>query len=224
MALASAAALAILLGACSPKADGPPPATPTTTTTPATSTTALDVPALSFTGPPTQVALGDGWSAGPCEGDAPLLCVTERGKPAGLVEMAVFPVESFQLPGFRQAIEAGDEQRALRIIAADFVTTFEADRKDGCGTDYELEASRVEDAMVLGKPGLRYGYVARRTSAGDVLERQVNHAVIDGDDVVFVNASGYSSDGCVPPEGEFTPADLERFTPYLRALVAVATR
>jgi hypothetical protein len=188
-----------------------------------TSTSIVNGPSVSFTDVAAPaVDLGGGWSAKHCEGEAPIICVSRDGEAAGLVELATFPVDSFDLPGFQDAVADGDVEEALTILAADFVSVFEVDRTDACGTDYELEGTTPEPATVLGRAGMRYGYVG--TDGGRLVERQVNHGTIIGDEVVLVNASAYAPDGCVPPEGEFDPDTLDDFTPRLRALVAAATR
>ncbi|HVM08557.1 MAG TPA: hypothetical protein VM345_08850 [Acidimicrobiales bacterium] len=190
-----------------------------------TSTSVLRVPSISFseTAAP-MVDLGDGWEVGHCEGEAPIICVSRNGEHAGIIELSPFPVSSFHtLAGFRAAIERGDEEAALQLVVDDFLPTLQADRKDGCGADYVLDASPTSDATVLGRPGVRYGYVARK-GKGPVVERQISHATIIGDEVLLVNAAGYADDGCVPREGEFTPEQLNEFDRYLPGLVAVATR
>lgn len=219
--LVVAAVVVLGVGACSDRGDdggGDAADAPATT-----STSALSAPSVSFTDVTApSVDLGDGWSAKHCEGDAPVICVFRNGEAAGLVELATFPVDSFDLPGFQDAVADDDVEEALTILAADFVSVFEVDRTDACGTDYELEGTTPEPATVLGRAGMRYGYVG--TDGGRLVERQVNHGTIIGDEVVLVNASAYAPDGCVPPEGEFDPDTLEEFTPRLRALVAAATR
>lgn len=197
--------------------------TSTTEARPTTSTSVLEVPSVSFSDPAAPaVDLGDGWTAKHCEGDAPLICIARDGEAVGAIELATFPVDSFELPGFQDAVADGDVEEAITILAADFVSVFEVDRTDACGTDYELESTTPEPATVLGRAGVRYGYVG--TDGGRVVERQVNHGTIIGDEVVLANAPGYAADGCVPPEGEFDPETLDEFTPRLRALVAAATR
>ena len=207
-------------------ADEPETAEPATTTTARSSpsTTAPATAGLSFSddterGP---VDLGDGWSAARCEGDAPIFCVTRAGTTVGKVELAVFPVDSIELDGFADAVEEGDVEEAMTIVADDFVRALEADRKDGCGSDYELEPDHPEPATVLGKAGLRYGYTG--TKGGETVERQVGHGLIDGDDVVLVNTPAYAPGGCVPPEGEFDLNTLEEFLPRLGGLIAASTR
>jgi hypothetical protein len=191
-------------------------------TTTSTTTTLLRVPAVSFTedGPP--VDLGDGWSVIGCEGDAPLICVDRDGARVGVIELATFPVESFALPGFREAAARGDVDAAMRILADDFITTFERDRREGCGDAYRIEAEEPETSTVLGQAGLRYGYVARQDGA--IVERQLNHGTIVGSEVVLANAPAYAAGGCVPREGEFEPSVLDEFEPYLRALIVTASR
>lgn len=217
----------VVLGACSDSGNsGGDNADGTTSTTEArttTSTSVLNVPSVSFSDSAAPaVDLGGGWTAKHCEGDAPIICISRDGEPVGLVELATFPVDSFDLPGFQEAVADDDVEEALTILAADFVSVFEVDRTDACGTDYELEGTTPEPATVLGREGMRYGYTG--TDGGRLVERQANHGTIVGDEVVLVNASAYSPDGCVPPEGEFDPETLDEFTPRLRALVAAATR
>ena len=195
----------------------------TTTSAPAaTSTTAPSVPSLSFSDNAARAELGDGWLVESCEGDAPRLCVSRNGAHAGVVELNVFPVDSFTLPGFQDAVRAGDTLRALDILGNDFVSSFEKDRVEGCGEGFEVEPTVAELATVFGEDGWRFGYVLKR--GRDIVERQVGHSLIDGNNLVLVQAPAFAPDGCVAPEREFEPGALAEFMPYLHALVATATR
>lgn len=219
--------LATVLAACadgSAGSDGDEEGVAASTTRPQPVETTIPVPSVAFRNDVPPVDLGDGWTVQSCEGDAPLLCVSRNGSPAGIIELAVFPVSSFAIGGFQDAVAEGDDRKALGFLATDFVRTFRADRSEACGVDYEIEPTPTEDATVLGQPGIRYGYRAERNGA--LVEIQANHGTIVEGDVVLVNAPAYAAgpEGCVPPEGEFSPEGLDDFLPRLRALVATAER
>jgi len=186
----------LALIACSPAPAGP-------TTVPATT-------GIAWGDPTAIVEPQPGWTAHACEGDAPLICVTGPGDETGLVEVIRFP-----------GTAGADEEASLLILADDFVASIRADRLAGCGDDYQVEALGTSDAVVSGASGLRFGFIGR-TGDGAVSERNVQHAVMEGDDVVIITAAAYAAGGCPGRDDQpsFEPEALESFDRGLSALVA----
>lgn len=180
----------------------------TTTTTASPSTTAAQVAGIVWGDPTAIVEPMDGWTAGACMGDAPLICITGPSGETGLVELLRFPLGANNLDG----------------LAADFVASIAADRAQGCGADYDVEPIAASPAVVAHRPGLRFGFVGR-TGNGAISERNVQHAFVEGDEVVLLTAAAYAEDGCPGRDDldSFEPAALEAFDPGLSALVAELT-
>ena len=63
----------------------PAPAVRTPTTSPARAVAPVDWDE------PRAAALRDGWSLGPCQGDAPLVCFSYAGEERGVAEVTTFP-------------------------------------------------------------------------------------------------------------------------------------
>jgi hypothetical protein len=148
-----------------------------------------------------------------CEGDAPLICVEGPDGEVGLIEVGRFPSPS-------NAPE-GDAEAELRALAADFVASISEDRAVGCGADYEVEPLEPRIAVVAGRNGLRFGFLGL-SGDGSHSERNIQHAVFDGADVVVITAASYAESGC-PGRDDldwFQPDALERFDRGLSALVA----
>lgn len=163
------------------------------------------VPGLILGDPSSEVEPLPGWSARNCEGTAPLICVTGPGGEVGLVELLRF----------------SSSHDSLEALASDFVASIASDRAEGCGPDYEVEPIPPTEADVAGERGLRFGFVGL-TGEGVVSERNIQHAFIDGADVVVLAAAAYAAGGC-PGRDElpsFEPDALEAFDPGLSELVA----
>ena len=187
-----------------PKADGPAaPSTTTTAAEPAAEQLAVDWEARTVT----PATVGP-WTIRFCEGEAPLICLHRDGEVAGAIEVNTFPRDSFADPD-------------LADIAAASVRTFQADRKEGCGTDYLVRADPVAPATVLGDPdGLRYGWTA--TKEGRVVERTRTYAATKDDTIVLLVAGALDADGggCIPRMHEFTVEGLAAAEPTLDRLAS----
>jgi hypothetical protein len=212
----------LLLAACRPASEpqddpeaGPPAPT-------ATVPGGAPVPTIAWDDLPGAAGLGDGWQARRCEGDAPLLCIRRGGTDMGSVELAGFPVDSFTLPGFREANARGDDLAALRAAVEDYYATFRQDRAATCGTAYLVRTLPPEEAVVAGGPGLRYGFEG--VSGGTVVERHLSWSALRSGRLWVQTAAAVAEGACISREGaEWQPERLSEFAPVLARVVA-ATR
>ncbi len=155
-----------------------------------------------------------GWLLAGCEGAAPLYCVSERGTPVGLVELASFPLDSFE------SLRGLDRFGALARLAADADRSTREDRENGCAPGSTYQSIPVRTLTVAGQPGVRFGFTVT-SPQGASAERSVTYATIVGEDVVLTVAAAFGEGSCVSAEGtQFDPDTLERFEPVLDRLVS----
>lgn len=218
-AAAALVALSLMAGACGDATAAPsaPPAAPPT----ASSTVAPERPDgapvevfVDWLDRPERIDLGDGWAIGACEGDAPLLCVTDDGEHAGIVEFMAFPAAPGRYPD-DPATEA-----QLLAEADEFLQVMRDDRATTCA-DHEFVAADVATTSFGGGPGVRYGFELL-DPAGRVVEQVVGHLAIREHGLVVMTANAMVDDGCImdPEFPGFEPADLARFAPHLGAIAA----
>jgi hypothetical protein len=220
----------LLASACSssPSAGGKPSpsvspsSSPSASPSPSPSPSAPAAPAgpvVDWAAIPASVDLGGGWSVGACGGTGPFLCVRKAGKNVGVVELSKFPVGSFTIPGFREAVARGDTTGALSLLANDLYGSVRNDRATICGRGYSLDAVPPKAATVSGGPGIRYGFTGR--NKGRIVESQESYSTLREGMVVIQSASGFAPDGCMVAEaGELTPDQLSEFAPLLERLAA----
>lgn len=155
-----------------------------------------------------QLTLDNGWVVIPCDGDAPMICVADGDQHLGFVELGSYSFDD----------ASPDHIAALQLHADDFLATMRSDRAAGC-PDLTFEAFGPEEAVVDNRPGLRAGF--QLTDAdGTEVERHVLYWVVRDNVQWSITASGYATDGCMEPIGEFAPADLAVFEPALGNIVA----
>lgn len=222
-ALGAMCALAIVLSACSDAATDTSPTSTTsgvTTTDVPPSTEAPDAPpsgdgaVIDWSDPSKVADFGDGWSIGKCTGDAPLLCAEHNGQQVGLVEAAVWPIDS--LPALDPDADADAN---LAAHAAAFYETFVADRAEGCGEDYVVDTHEVETMVLGGVPGVSFGFTGTWAD-GTASELILQYAVIDGDRVLSMTANGHAEGGCLgPDEFSWDPAALAEFRAHLEEVL-----
>jgi hypothetical protein len=168
---------------------------------------------------PQNADLGNGWSVGACGGTGPFMCVRQGGRNVGVIELSTFPVESFTIPAFREAIGRGDTTAALTALANDLYRSVRQDRGTICGKGYTLDALPPKAATVSGGPGLHYGFTGRNDGA--VVESQESYSTLRDGRVVIQSASAFATTGCMVAEaGELTPDQLTEFAPFFERLVA----
>lgn len=207
--LVLALVLVISVGACSSDGGVGDPATTTSAAGEASEPITID---WDVDG--SGVDLTDGWSLHDAEGDGPFLEVRRDSEVAGLLETTSFPVDSIEtLRG-----GAGDDaarRASLRAYAEDFVSTFRADRAEGCGADYRYDPAPIEVFGGPDGPLVGYGFTGRLAD-GSPSEGIAAIAGIHDDQLVLVTATASDEGGCLPAEGTvFTTAALDDFRPLL---------
>jgi hypothetical protein len=165
------------------------------------------------------VELPGGWSLHDAEGDGPFLDVRRDGELVGLVETTSFPVESIETLRGGAGDDAG-KRASLRAYAEDFVSTFRADRAEGCGAGYRYEPAPIELFAGPDGPLVAYGFTGQLAD-GSPSEGIAALAGIRDDQLVLVTATASDEGGCLPAEGPaFTTADLDEFRPLLQRIGA----
>lgn len=154
------------------------------------------------------VELPGGWVVQGCEGDAPLLCVTDGDRQVGFLELGRYP-----LPDDHE----GDDRAYLAAAMDSYVEGMRADRAQGC-PDLTFEPIPAIDRLVGGEPGLRGGY-RLVNGEGREVERHVQYWTVVGGDHVSVTVPAYAADGCLEAMGEFSPEDLGLVALHLDRLV-----
>lgn len=190
----------------------PPRPDPTTASTTTTAPPAPG-PALEWR-TRRAVAAGGGWETRACEGDAPFYCAYERDVLVGVVELASFPLPSFE------SLRGLPRSEALDRLAADGERSIREDRETGCPPGSRYASIPARRLPVAGDQGIRYGFTVT-SPRGAAAERSVTYATIVGDTVFLTVAAAFGEGSCVAAEGtQFQPATLERFEPVLDRLVA----
>lgn len=160
------------------------------------------------------VDLGEGYTLGPCEGDAVhISCIAVDGTVVGSAEYFQLPVSSFD---FLQGIENPIE--SIEAIAADYAATFEADRAVTC-PELAFEVLGPDPVTIAGMPGLRYGFQQTEPTE-DVVEKNLLYGLRTAE---FVHVFSFSANGegsCVGADG-MTPEQLETIIPVLDQAIAV---
>ena len=207
------AALLTLAG-CSDDADpvtAPPSASPSPSVvaSPSPSTAPVDWHA------PAPTSLGGGWSLGPCDGDAPLVCFSQDGVVRGAGEITSFPVAT--LPAVQAALPDG-VPAALQAHARDYLETFRQDRTTGCGADYSYRADPVRAMTAQGTPVVKTAFSGGTGAA--TTERVVRWVGLRDGQLVALGITATTAGACAPGEGpELTPEQLAALEPALDRLV-----
>jgi len=171
------------------------------------------------------------WLVLPCEGNAPLLCVSTQGKLLGTVEIGVYPLA--KNPDFQKKLEAVgipaaskvDYQSpkyqtqvltALKAWVTDYYTVISKDRQ----VSYKNEtifSTHPPQTVKIGKlPGIRYGFAGLKRQGG-VKEQHISHVTFDGT-ALYVITSAFDP---ASKTGKFDKLeDWAIFQPYLYAIAS----
>lgn len=166
-----------------------------------------------------------GWQIERCEGEAPVLCVSDEQDNVGFVELLLYPLSGYDddhpvqlaaqtLPTDIAALS--DEQHeavneAVVALAGDYLDSIEADRAI---TFPEDTFTRLDQKEVLfgGLPALAFGF-EQVNEAGEVVNRYLNVAAFDQDFIYWTainydpaNVSTFNSDTAVT---DFAPTFYE---------------
>ncbi len=173
----------------------------------------------------------NGWKIAPCDGNAPLLCVSSQAEIVGTVEIGIYPVKDN--PKFQQHLtDAGiplDSQvdyqspeyqnkllTALKAWVADLNTTFVKDRQNTDKDQIIFSAYPPQPASVGQLQGIRYGFVGIKPEGG-VQEKHISHVAFDGKNL-YVITTAFDPDSIT---GKFEELEnLAIFQPYLSAIAA----
>ncbi|MBH8555920.1 hypothetical protein I8751_26975 [Nostocaceae cyanobacterium CENA357] len=173
----------------------------------------------------------NGWQVFPCQGNAPLLCVSSQGEILGTVEIGVYPVNNnpdFQKNLIASGIPLGSKidyqspkhqnqvLAALKIWVADLDTTLAKDRQSTYSNKIVFSAYPPQQVPVGKLQGLRYGFVGLKQEGG-VQEQHIGHVAFDGTALYVINTA--FDPGSVT--GKFEKLEnLAIFQPYLDAIAA----
>ena len=208
-------ALGLALSACGGDADGSGSDGGSAATTPTTADEPRVV-RVDWLDPSLSVDLGGGYTLQHCEGAAPVHCLTKDGVPAGLLELASYPLTS--LDALTKARARG-ERVALEAHVDDFLTSFRADRRQGCGPEYVVTPEPVR--FVDAPDGLlaSYGFRGAPGDGAAPTERTLQWAGLRGSNLELVSISAFDPTSCVESGSEGTISELQEVETRLRQLV-----
>ena len=189
----------------------------TTTSTTTTTEVAAHAPAVDWRDVDDPVDLGDGWGLEPCEGDAPIVCITRGGERAGLVELLSFPVDT--LPEVAEALAAGDEAAALDAHAEAYLRDIGDDRRRGCPDGYRFQPGKPRHVTTADGQAITYRF-SGTFADGRASEQTIQYAGIRDGSLVIINVAGYEPDSCPSSEGqELSSSEVDGFAAVLDAVV-----
>ncbi|TVP60298.1 MAG: hypothetical protein EA343_17750 [Nodularia sp. (in: Bacteria)] len=178
-----------------------------------------------------QTPTPNGWEIAPCEGNAPLLCVSSQGERLGTVEIGVYPVKNN--PNFQKNLaDAGipldtqvdyqspESQKklltALKAWVADLNATFVRDRQNTYKNKIVFSVYPTQQAPVGQLQGIRYGFVGIKPEGG-VQEQHISHVAFDGK-TMYVITTAFDP-GSI--KGKFDELEnLAIFQPYFSAIAS----
>ncbi|MFN6514042.1 MAG: hypothetical protein RMY29_006020 [Nostoc sp. CreGUA01] len=171
------------------------------------------------------------WQVAVCNGNAPLLCVSSKGKVLGTVEINIYPLE--KIPDFQKklvaaGVPAGSQVNyqsseyqtqvltALKAWVADNYATFAKDRQSEYGREIVFSANPTQAVPVGKLQGIRYGF-AGLNQQGGVQEQHIGHVAFDGNKLYVITTAFDSG----TQTGKFEKLEnLAIFQPYLYAIAA----
>jgi hypothetical protein len=167
-----------------------------------------------------------GWRVDPCEGNAPLLCVSSNGKTLGTVEIGVYPLE--KQPNFQKMLAKSgipvdtklDYQNpkyqtqlasALNLWVSEHYGALEKDRRGEYGNNIVFSAKPPQIAAVGKLPGMRYGFTGLKKQGG-VHEDHLGYVTFDGK-ALYVITTAFDT---ASTTGKFDKLeDFSTFEPFL---------
>lgn len=133
----------------------------------------------------------------------------------GTVELLAYPVRSIAALRHRPAVDG------LMAMAQDNLHSIARDRAIGCGAAYVMHLDAPQVVEVGGTVGVRWSLTG--TKHGTLVEIEISYAAVVASTVYVIHAGGLAPAGCLPREGEFTPATLEAFRPVLDLIARGST-
>ncbi|MEH2284072.1 MAG: hypothetical protein V7K90_22570 [Nostoc sp.] len=171
------------------------------------------------------------WQVAACEGNAPLLCVSSKGKRLGTVEINVYPLannEDFQKKLVAAGIPTGSQVdyqsskyqtqvlSALKAWVTDRYAVFAKDLQGEYGKEILFSAYPPQPVPVGKLQGIRYGFAGLKQQGG-VQEQHIGHVAFDGTKL-YVITTAFDTN---TQTGKFEKLEnLAIFQPYLYAIAA----
>ncbi|MEH2059180.1 MAG: hypothetical protein V7K97_24110 [Nostoc sp.] len=171
------------------------------------------------------------WQVAACEGNAPLLCISSKGKLLGTVEINVYPLannEDFRKKLLAAGIATGSQADyqsskyqtqvlpALKAWVADHYAAFAKDRQGKYGKQITFSAYPPQPVPVGKLQGIRYGF-AELKQQGGVEEQHIGHVAFDGSKLYVITTAFDPG----TQTGKFEKLeDLAIFQPYLYAIAS----
>lgn len=178
-----------------------------------------------------EISAPNGWQVAPCQGNAPLLCVSSKGEILGTVEIGVYPVTNnpnfqknltvagiplssninYQNPKYQAQV-----LQALRAWVEDLYATLAKDRQSSYGDKIVFSAYPQQQVSIGKLQGIHYGFIGLKQEGG-VQEQHIGHVAFDGTKLYVINTA--FDPGSVT--GKFEKLEnLAIFQPYLSAIAA----
>jgi hypothetical protein len=171
------------------------------------------------------------WQVAACEGNAPLLCVSSKGKRLGTVEINVYPLannEDFRKKLVAAGIPTGSQVDyksskyqtqvlpALKAWVTDHYAAFAKDRQGKYGKQITFSSYPPQPVPVGKLQGIRYGF-AELNQQGGVQEQHIGHVAFDGSKLYVITTAFDTG----TQTGKFEKLEnLAIFQPYLYAIAA----
>ncbi|MHC5735927.1 hypothetical protein [Nostoc sp.] len=171
------------------------------------------------------------WQVAACEGNAPLLCISSKGKRLGTVEINVYPLannEDFRkklvaagIPTGSQVDYQSSQYQAqvlpvLKAWVADHYAAFAKDRQGEYGKEITFSTYPPQPVPVGKLQGIRYGFAGLKQQGG-VQEQHIGHVAFDGSKLYVITTAFDTG----TQTGKFDKLEnLAIFQPYLYAIAA----
>jgi hypothetical protein len=171
------------------------------------------------------------WQVAPCDGNAPLLCISANGERVGTVEMLIYPLE--KQPNFQKMLtQAGidpskkidyqNPQYQTQLLSAlnawvnEYYAGLEKDRQGSYGGNITFSTYPSQKVQIGKLPGLRYGFVGLKRQGG-VQEQHLGYVTFDGK-ALYVMTAAFDPGS---QTGKFNKLEnLAVFEPYLDAIAS----
>ncbi|MFH7024536.1 MAG: hypothetical protein ACHBN1_03845 [Heteroscytonema crispum UTEX LB 1556] len=170
-----------------------------------------------------------GWNVTPCQGNAPLLCVSSKKELLGTVELGVYPLEN--LPQFQKMLAAAgitprvkendqSPQYRTKVAAAlkawvdDHYAVLAKDRQATYGKDITFLTQLPQKVNTGRLQGMYYGFAGIKRGGG-IQERHVGYVTYDGK-YIYVITTGFDPASIT---GKFDKLEnFQSFEAYLNAI------
>ncbi|ODH01711.1 hypothetical protein A4S05_27780 [Nostoc sp. KVJ20] len=171
------------------------------------------------------------WQVSACEGNAPLLCVSSKGKRLGTVEINIYPLANNE--DFRNKLVAAGIPTAsqvdyqstkyqtqvlpvLKTWVVDHYTAFAKDRQGEYGKEITFSAYPPQPVPIGKLQGIRYGFAGLKEQGG-VKEQHIGHVAFDGSKLYVITTAFDTG----TQTGKFEKLEnLAIFQPYLYAIAS----